>query len=308
MKSLAGMAAFVHAVEQRSYVAAGRLLGISSSAVAKSISRLEDDLGVRLLQRSSRQFGLTNEGQTFYERCRRILDDVRDAEAALHDAREVPRGRLRVSVPHLVGTTILLPRLSEFMAAYPEVELDLRLDDALVDIVDDDVDLAIRTGELDDSRLVARRLVDQHFVVCASREYFERHGSPLHPRDLSAHECLHFRFPSTGRLQPWAFRRDLGEVRLPTTMAFDNSDGIRLAVANHLGVGCLPVYVARELTKVVPLQAVLTEFVEPRGSLSVVWPSNRQLSPKVRVFADFVVRSFDEGARLVGRIGSASFA
>jgi DNA-binding transcriptional LysR family regulator len=303
MDSLTGIAAFARAAEHGSYVAAGRILGVSASAVAKSVARLEAKLGVRLLERTTRSARLTEEGALFYERCRRILDEVEDAEASLARTRETPRGKLRVSVPHFVGRVLVLPRLGEFVGRYPDIELDLNLDDRLVDIVEDGIDIAVRTGDLADTRLIARRLGPQHFVVCGTPAYFQAHGVPQHPRDLARHRCLHFRFPSSGRLQPWALRPDVAEPPLSGGLVFNNSDGILLAALGGLGIGQLPVYVARDYLADGRLQAVLTGFMAERGSLWLIWPSNRHLSPKVRVFADFVIDCLKADAGATERPG-----
>lgn len=288
MDSFAGMAAFVAAVDKGNYVGAARALDVSPSAIAKSVTRLERRLGVRLLNRTTRRLATTEEGRIFYERCRDILDEVREAEATMLRSREAPRGKLKVSLPNLIGRKLVLPHLGTFAARWPEVELDVMLEDRIVDIVAESVDVAIRTGDLGDSRLIARRLGPQHFVMCGTPDYFGRHGRPRHPRDLAAHRCIHYRFPSDGRLQPWPLC--VGpETRLPVSLAFNNSDGILLAVLQGLGIAVLPVYVAREEVAAGRLVPVLSAFTLERGSLWLVWPSTRHLSPKVRVFSDFVV-------------------
>lgn len=289
MESLTGLAAFVHAAEQRSYVVAGRILGVSSSAVAKNISRLEARLGVRLLNRTTRSISLTEAGGVFYDRCRRILDDLRDAEAVLSESREQPQGRLHVSVPLIVGHHLLMPHLAAFRSLHPRLELDVALDDRVTDIVAEGVDVAIRSGDLADSRLMARRIGPQHFVVCGSPAYLGRHGVPQGPDDLLRHACIHFKYPSSGRLAPWAFRPPHDGRRLPASLVFNNTDaGLRAAV-DGLGLAHLPVYVARPAIDAGRLQPVLTGDMVPFGALSCVWPANRLLSPKVRAFVDFAV-------------------
>lgn len=289
MESLAGIAAFVHAAEQRSYVMAGRSLGISSSAIAKNVSRLEARLGVRLLNRTTRSIGLTEVGAVFYERCRRILDDVRDAEATLSQSRKRPQGRLRVSVPLIVGHHLLMPQLPAFRSRYPDIALDIELDDRVVDIVAEGLDVAIRSGDLPDSQLVARTIGPQHFVVCGSPSYFERHGMPKAPDDLLRHACIHFKYPSSGRLAPWAFRPPHENLRMPGSLTFNNTDaGLRAAI-DGLGLAHLPVYVARPSIDAGLLRPALSDFMQPFGMISYIWPSSRLLSPKVRAFVDFTL-------------------
>ena len=288
MDHLGGMAAFVQAAEMRSYGAAGRVLGLSASAVAKSVSRLEDRLGVRLLHRTTRRIGLTADGELFYERCKRILDELRDAEAALMETRAAPRGRLRVNAPQVAGRFLLLPYLADFLALYPEIELALDFDDRVVDVIEEGLDLVIRTGDLADSRLVGRRLGGQHFVACAAPDYLARHGTPRTPGELEGHRCIHFKFPSSGRLQPWPFRSEDGEPNLPTSLVFNNSDAVLWASLNGLGIGLLPVYVAHESLMAGTLRPVLTAQMAERGALWMLWPSSRQRSPKLRAFVDFM--------------------
>jgi len=297
MESLTGYSAFVLAAEQHSYVAAGRILGISSSAVAKSISRLEAGLGVRLLSRTTRSVGLTDEGAIFYERCKRILDDIRDAEATVSQSRERPKGRLRVSVPHIVGRHLLLPHLATFTQRFPEIELDINFEDRVVDIVAEGLDVAVRSGELTDTRLIARSIGKQHFVVCGSATYFNHYNRPETPTELGRHICIHFKYPSSGRLAPWSFRPPYGDLRLPESMIFNNTDAGLYASIDGIGLAHLPVYVARPAIEAGVLKPVLADFMLPFGSLSLVWPSNRQLSPKVRAFVDFAIERLQANSK-----------
>jgi len=264
-------------------------LGISSSAVAKSVARLEAGLGVRLLNRTTRSVGLTEEGAIFYERCKTILDDIRDAEATVSQSRERPKGRLRISVPHIVGRHLLLPHLSTFTQQFPEIELDIDFEDRVVDIVAEGLDVAVRSGELADTRLIGRTIGKQHFVVCGSDAYFKRHGRPETPQELSRHACIHFKYPSSGRLAPWSFRPPYADLRLPENLIFNNTDAGLSAAIDGIGLAHLPVYVARPAIEGGVLQPVLADFMLPFGGLSLVWPSNRQLSPKVRAFVDFTI-------------------
>ncbi|MEI1249747.1 LysR family transcriptional regulator [Rhizobium aouanii] len=295
MDSLASVVAFVHAVEQQSYVAAARVGGVSPSAIGKAVARLESRLGVRLFNRTTRSISLTEEGAVLYERYKRIIDDMEDAEATILQSRERPRGRLRVSVPHIVGHHLLMSILPAFAERFPEIELDIDFDDKVIDLVAEGLDVVVRSGELADARLIARHLGDQHFVVCGSLDYFKRHGRPDTPDDLSQHACIHFKYPSSGRVAPWAFRAPYERLLLPRSLAFNNTDAGLRAAQDGLGLAHLPVYAAAPHMGAGTLVPVLTSFMVPLGALSLVWPSNRQLSPKVRAFVDFVVKNF--GAR-----------
>lgn len=289
MDKLTGLAAFVRTAQTQSFVAAGRLLGLSASAVGKSVARLEQRLGVRLFQRSTRRIRLTDEGTRFYERCRHILDDIDQAEAMLSHATEAPRGRLRVSVI-TVGYRFLMPILPEFMQRYPEVELDLDFDDRMVDVIDDGLDAVIRSGDLPDSRLMARRLGSFRAMLCASPDYLQRHGAPQHPRELERHACLQFRNHTSGKLQKWMMRTDPGEAEphLPTTMICNNIEAMLTATVNGLGIAYMPNFLVRDAIASGSVVPVLDHYMIQHGQFWVLWPSNRQMPPKLRVFVDFI--------------------
>ncbi|MBX4908980.1 MULTISPECIES: LysR family transcriptional regulator [Rhizobium] len=291
MDSLASLFAFVHAAEQQSYVGAARVAGVSPSAIGKAVARLENRLHVRLFNRTTRSISLTEEGAVLYERSKRIIDDIQDAEATVLQSRERPRGRLRVSVPHIVGHHLLMPMLPAFAERFPEIELDVDFEDRVIDMVTEGLDVVVRSGELADARLIARHLGEQHFVVCGSSEYLERHGRPETPGDLFKHACIHFKYPSSGRLAPWAFSAPYERLLLPKSLTFNNTDAGLRAAQDGLGLAHLPVYVAEAAMRAGTLSPVLTSFMVPFGSLSLVWPSNRQLSRKVRAFVDFVVET-----------------
>lgn len=291
LDSLTGLAAFVHAAEARSFAAAGRQLGVSASAISKSIGRLEARLGVRLLNRTTRSVTLTEEGALFHQRCRRILDEIRDAEAALSHAVEVPRGRLRVSAPQWVGHRLLLPDLPAFLARFPEIWMDLDLEDRVVNVVEEGLDAVVRTGSLPDSGLMSRRLGVHRFVICGTPDYLRRRGMPMRPDDLAAHDCIRFKFPSTGLIEPWSLRGsvqgDENSVRVPASLVFNNTDAVVWAATAGLGLAQVPACVATHLLARGELRTVLDDFMIDKGSLWLLWPPNRHLSPKVRCFIDF---------------------
>ncbi|MFM0094268.1 LysR family transcriptional regulator [Paraburkholderia nemoris] len=288
MDNLNGIVAFVSAAEALSFVAAGRKLGISASAVGKTIAKLEQSLGVRLFHRTTRKVTLTDEGRHFYDRCRQILDDLRDAQAVLSEAAQTPRGKLRVSLP-AIGYRFLFPVLPEFTRHYPDVELDLDFNDRLVDVVEGGFDAVIRSGALTDSSLMSRRLGAFCFVLCASPGYLAQAGVPRTLRDLEAHACVRYRFPTTGKLQPWGLLADGSEpANLRTAMTFNNMEALREAVIADFGIGYMPDFLARDALATGTLSTVLDELRIAPGQFSILWPSSRQLSPKLRVFVDFM--------------------
>ena len=287
MDKLSGLLAFVKTADLGSFVAAGRALEISASAVGKSVARLEHEVGVRLLQRSTRRIQLTDEGRLFHERCRRILDDLDDAQAMLSHAKQVPRGRLRVSAP-IVGYHFLLPVIPSFVARYPEVELDINFTDRSVDLIDEGVDVAIRSGDLPDSRLVSRPLNRFRLLLCASPAYLAGHGTPLVARDLERHATIRFRHPSSGKLLEWPMLQVTSDadVRLRTVLACNNMEAVLGATLRGLGIACMPDFLALEMLADGRLVSVLDEPLSARGQFRALWPSSRHLSPKVRVFVD----------------------
>jgi DNA-binding transcriptional LysR family regulator len=288
MDKFNGLLAFVKTADLGSFVAAGRALEISASAVGKSVARLEGNVGVRLLQRSTRRIQLTEEGRLFHERCRRILEDLDDAQAMLSHAREVPRGRLRVSAP-IVGYHFLLPVIPDFLARYPEVELDINFSDRTVDLIDEGVDVAIRSGDLPDSRLVSRPLSFFRLLLCASPAYLAQHGTPRVAHDLERHATIRFRHPDTGKLLDWPMLLQPpvnADTRLRTVLACNNMEAVLGAALRGLGIACMPDFLARDMLADGRLVSVLDEQLSAGGQFKALWPSSRHLSPKVRVFVD----------------------
>ena len=240
MDSLGSLNAFVQAAEARSFTAAGRQLGVSSSAIGKAVVRLEERLGVRLFHRSTRTITLTPEGTLFLERCRRIFCEIEAAELELAQTQGAPRGKLRVSLP-LVGM-LMMPTLSAFIRAYPEIELDLDFTDRLVDVIEEGFDAVVRTGEVSDSRLMMRNLGSFRYKLVGSPAYFERRGLPGIPADIKSHGCLRHRYPSTGKVEAWPLAnrgRNL-EIELPTVAVASAIEPLIYMAEQGLGIACLP--------------------------------------------------------------------
>jgi len=286
--SVNGFVVFVQVAETRSFVAAGRLLGISASAVGKSVVRLETKLGVRLFHRSTRSVALTAEGQMFLERSRRILAEIEAAEQELSQATATPRGRLRISLPSV--SPLMLPVLGQFMAEYPDIELDLDFTDRLVDVIEDGFDAVIRTGEPTDSRLSARKLGTFRVLLVASPEYLQQRGTPQVPLDLLGHTCLHYRFPSSGKLETWALRSLPGdpELQLPVSMICNNIETRVCFALRGRGIAYLPDFSIREPLAEGHLLPILTNHLERTNVFYVLWPASKHPSPKVRALVDYL--------------------
>ncbi|WP_207460218.1 LysR family transcriptional regulator [Azospirillum sp. SYSU D00513] len=288
MDSLNGFVVFVQVAETRSFVAAGRLLGVSASAVGKSVARLEEKLGVRLFHRSTRSVTLTAEGTLFLERSRRILAEIEAAEMELSQVTAAPRGRLRVSLP--LVSSLMLPVLGEFMREYPEIELDLDFTDRMVDVIEEGFDAVVRTGNPTDSRLTTRRLGSFRSLLVASPDYLARRGTPEVPADLLRHSCLHYRFPNSGKLETWPLRQQPGEpeLQLPTSMICNNIETRVCFALQGLGIAYLPDFSIREPLADGRLQPILDGHVERTGVFHVLWPASKHPSPKVRALVDFL--------------------
>ncbi|WAT01087.1 LysR family transcriptional regulator [Rouxiella chamberiensis] len=286
MDNINGMLAFVRAAQLQSFTAAGERLGISASAVGKSVARLEARLNVRLFNRSTRRISLTDEGQLFFERCQRIVAQMEEAENELSRLSSTPRGKLRVSLPH-IGYRMLLPYLPEFMQRYPEVELELDFTDRLVDIIAEGVDVAIRSGDLVDSEMMSRILGTFRFVIVASPDYLSRHPAPERPEDLQQHVCLRYRFLKNGQLQTWDFA-DARPREIPASLTFNNLEGLLQASVRGMGLTYAPKFLVKEYLHSGELVSVLDDYITDAGKFSLVWPSSRHLLPKIRVFIDFM--------------------
>ncbi len=295
LDSLDDFAVFVQVAETRSFAETARLTGVSASAVAKRMARLEERLKVRLLHRSTRSVTLTAEGGMFLARCRRVLEEVQGAEHELSRASGTPRGRLKVSLP-MVGT-LFLPLLAEFMRTHPAIDLHLDLSDRMVNVVEEGFDAVIRTGEPDSSALNARPLGTWPLVLVASPAYLSQRGRPERPADLAGHSCLHHCFNSTGKLERWplVWGADEGEVDLPVSMVSNNLEGRICFAENGLGIACLPEFSVREALAAGRLEIVLPVFTELRETtFRIFWPSSRHPSPKVRALVDFLAKKMKD--------------
>ena len=296
--SLGALNVFVQAADARSFTVAGRQLGVSSSAVGKAIVRLEERLGVSLFHRSTRAITLTPEGSLFLERCRRIFCEVEAAELELSRTRAHPRGVLRVSLP-VVGM-LMMPTLSAFMQAWPEIELDLDFSDRLVDVIEEGLDVVIRTGEVSDSRLMTRTLGAFRYKLVGSPAYFEKNGTPQTRADLAAHRGLFHRYPQTGKLEEWHLIGEDGELAAPLTRAAVSSaiePILDLAERGH-GIACLPEFAVSEQLARGTLTSVLENAIGHSGTFRILWPSSRHQAPKLRAFVDFMAANlFAETSR-----------
>jgi DNA-binding transcriptional LysR family regulator len=293
MDRIGEMTAFVRAVETGGFSAAARDLGLTPSALSKLVTRLEDRLGARLLQRTTRRLQLTAEGEAFYARARPILIAMNEAEAEITEAGTRPRGRLRLHCGSAFGMHQLAPAIPRFQALYPEVEIDITISDEMLDAVEERFDLALRIGPLDESSMVARRICNLERLICAAPSYLEQHGVPRTPDDLQHHNCLWI--TSLPALRRWPFDTDDGTrvVNIDGNVTANNAETVlQLAVAG-VGITRLTDVVVGDAIRSGELVSLLTDWnhVEP-VPLFATYPSGRNLSPKVRAMVDFLVAEF----------------
>ncbi|WP_374682551.1 LysR family transcriptional regulator [Accumulibacter sp.] len=289
MDALNDVAVFVQVVNRGSFTAAADTLGLSKSVVSKYVTRLEDRLGARLLNRTTRRLNLTEVGRAFFERSQRGLLEIEEAEAEVSRLQGEPRGELRLSSPMSFGILHLAPLLPAFQARYPELSVDMVLDDRKVDLVDEGFDLAIRIGELPDSSLVARRLGPCRHVVCGSPEYFARHGVPQSPEELAQHAALTYRYASSPN--EWRFLGADGnyrQVAINSRLQMNSSLALREALLNGAGVTLTPTFVVGADILAGRLKAVLQGYQALEVSIYAVYPQRKHLSPKICAFVDFL--------------------
>ena len=286
------MRVFTRIVERRSFTLAAADLGLPRSTVTETVQQLEARLGVRLLQRTTRHVTPTLDGEAYHRRCLAIIADVEDAEAAFGDAR--PRGLLRVDVHGTLARHFVLPSLPAFLAKYPELELHLGEGDRLVDLVREGIDCVLRVGDLQDSAMVARRVAVLEEVTCASPDYLERFGVPATPDDLDGHRMIGFVSSATGGFFPLGFKIDgvVRRITLPTTVSVVGAETNVVAAKLGLGLIQVPRYHVEADLRAGSLVAVLQDFPSDPMPVSLLYPHSRQLSPRVRVFIDWLTAIF----------------
>ena len=292
MDRLDAMRLLTRVVDRRSFTEAANDLEIPRSTATQVVRQLEERLGVRLLQRTTRTVRPTLDGEAYYRRCMAILDDVEDAEGAFRGA--VPKGMLRVEVQGTIARHFLMPGLQDFLARYPEIEIAMSESDRWVDIVREGVDCVLRYGAMPDSDLVARNVTTLPRITCAAPTYLEREGMPQTIADLARHRAVGLRSITTGAITPFEFLNDavLTEVEMATPLTVTGTetylDGVRLG----LGLAQMPLFHIERDLAAGRLVRVLPDHAVPSGPVAVLYPRNRQLSPRVRLFIDWIVQRF----------------
>lgn len=284
MAGLQAFIAFSETARHGGFAGAARELGVSPSAVAKSVARLESDLGLRLFHRTTRKVALTSEGHELFERCRRIVEEIGALRDDAAGARAEPSGTLRLNVPITFGKRVVVPKLAELVRRHPKITLDVSFTDRYADLVSEGLDASVRVGPLADSSLVARPFASQTMVVCASPAYLRERGTPRTPEALARHRCLLSRMPTSRRLRPWKFVRDgeAFEVSPSVAAVFDDGEAMVAAAVESMGLVQVPNYMADEAIARGELVEVLKRFRPPSMSIALVYPSARRVTPRLK--------------------------
>lgn len=284
------MQIFAQAVKEGSFSSAARLLNLTPSAVSKQIGALEDRLGVRLLNRTTRQLKLTEAGARYFDHSLRILSEIEEAESEVGGMRDTPRGLLRINAPVVMGARQIAPLMTEFQTRYPDIKVEMNLSDIRVDLIENGEDVALRVGELTDSSLIARKLCPISRLVIAAPSYLEKHGQPQTPEALLDHNCTTYNQPL--KLNAWEFNNCPGHKTVTVKGSFvsNNGEAHYYAALSGLGVTRLATYLVSDRLQRGELVPILTEYTPPTGAfLWAVYPPTRYVPPKVRVFIDFLL-------------------
>ncbi len=290
------MRAFCRIVELGSFTRAADSLGVASTTLSGQIQALERLLDIRLLHRSTRKVHPTNEGLAYYQRARKVIEDIDDLEASVSLSRAVVKGRVAIEMPTPVGIHLVIPALQGFTDRYPHIRLDIGCSERVVGLVQEGIDCAIRGGDIADQDLIARRVGQMRFCLCAAPAYLDAHPPITHPAQLAQHRHLGFRFPGTGKRFVATLRkqRDSHPLDHPPHLYFNNGNAVTAGAAAGLGIAALPRAEARPLLEAGALREILPDWTLTSMPMSVVYPQTHQLSARVQVFVQWVAALFEE--------------
>lgn len=293
MDKFESIRAFTKVVEDGGFAAAARNMGLSRSAVSKHVINLEQSLGTQLLHRSTRRVSATETGLAFYDRCVGILSELDEAISAITELQEKPHGNLRINAPMSFGSRHLSHMVADFMAEFPDVHVELVLNDRFVDPIEEGFDVTVRVGESRHATsLITRHIAPANRALCASPQYLERHGEPIHPTELKDHRCLHYGYQESGNR--WRLIGPDGEhsFSINCVMWSNNGEVLKDACVKHQGIALLPTFLIGEALQQGALRTLMHGYRPPEIALSVLYPRHRHLSAKVRLFVDTVTRWF----------------
>ncbi|MGL5793004.1 MAG: LysR family transcriptional regulator [Waterburya sp.] len=298
MDKFASMRAFAQVVQSGGFAAAARKMGVSRSTVNKLVINLEDELNVQLLQRSTRQVNPTPTGLAFYERCVNILADVEAAELTVSQLQTEPKGTLRINAPMSFGTLYLGKAIADFMVQYPELQVQLTLDDRFIDPVAEGYDLTIRIAQPETSpSLVCQAIAPMIRVLCAAPSYIEKYGVPQHPQDLTQHSCLHYGHLIAGNQWQLFDHEQEYQITVKGVLCSNNGEVLKDAAVKGLGIALLPTFIIKQELAAETLAIVLPDYQPIPLSLCLVYPLNRHLNTKIRLFAEFFQQQFNNEKR-----------
>ncbi|MGL5942991.1 MAG: LysR family transcriptional regulator [Waterburya sp.] len=298
MDKFASMRAFAQVVQSGGFAAAARKMGVSRSTVNKLVINLEDELNVQLLQRSTRQVNPTPTGLAFYERCVNILADVEAAELAVSQLQTEPKGTLRINAPMSFGTLYLGKAIADFMVQYPELQVQLTLDDRFIDPVVEGYDLTIRIAQPETSpSLVCQAIAPMIRVLCAAPSYIEKYGVPQHPQDLTQHSCLHYGHLIAGNQWQLFDHEQEYQITVKGVLCSNNGEVLKDSAVKGLGIALLPTFIIKQELAAETLAIILPDYQPLPLSLCLVYPLNRHLNTKIRLFAEFFQQQFNNEKR-----------
>lgn len=295
MDRFLSLRAFIRVVDAGGFAAAAREMGLSRSVVNKYVITLENEIGTQLLRRSSRQVSPTDAGAAFYDRAVSIINELDEAFAAVTQLQEQPRGNLRINGPMTFGTMHLAPTVAEFMALYPDIHVELVLNDRFVDPIEEGFDVTVRIADPKVSTsLITREIVGIRRVLCASPSYLVAHGEPSNPRELRQHRCLHYGYQETGN--QWKLTGPMGEssAQIHCVMWSNNGDALKQAALRDQGIALLPTFVVGDELQTGRLRTLLSDWQPPDIRLSALYPRHRHLSAKTRLLVEYLVNRFGE--------------
>ncbi|MGZ5795002.1 MAG: LysR substrate-binding domain-containing protein [Croceibacterium sp.] len=293
MDRFESMRIFVKVVEANGFTPASASLGISTSMVSQHVKQLEERLGARLLNRTTRRTSLTEVGRAYYDRCKRLLLDLEDAESAVGKMQVVPRGDLRVNATPVFGAIHLAPAIADLTARFPLISVELMLSDRIVDLVDEGFDVAVRVEPLPGSSLMTRQIASCRLVICGAPAYFKKHGVPQTPSDLANHNCL--MFTGASYMRGWGLgspKAESLEGPLKGNLRSNNAAVLLLGALSGQGLVGMPTYLVSDALRSGRLRTVLDDYAAPPLTIRAVYPHNRHLSAKVRTFVDFLAERF----------------
>lgn len=289
MDKLESLRAFTQVVESGGFAAAAREMGVSRSTVNKLVINLENELGVQLFQRSTRQVSPTATGLAFYQRCINILAELKEAELAVSQMQSKPTGTFKINAPMSFGTLYLASAVADFIALYRELQVQLTLEDRLIDPIAEGFDLVIRIAEPCQSpNLIVHPLKSVQRVLCASSLYLEKYGIPTHPNELRYHSCLHYGYLATGNQWKLIGTNEEHKVRVKGVLCSNNGEVLREAAVKGLGIALLPIFIIQRELEQNKLKIILPNYHPPEIALSIIYPINRHLSTKITLFTEFL--------------------